>query len=714
MTQPTFRQRLGNWIAGPKQEKEFSGLSAYLNPWEVSSGIDVPVNSTDYINAFMNRAWVYIAVNIIADAIASVPLVIYRDIIVEGEVKPQIVDQGPLVDLLWRPNPAYSLEDLLKVIYQGLGTCGNAYLAIEPGTAELWPLLPDKVTIYPDVKGFIKKYEYKPNTKPKDYDPTQIIHFRLPSTHDLYYGLSPMAAAVQAIVTDTYAQNYNKEFFNRGCSTTGVLETEKKISQDTADRIQAEWRKKYGLKKGKDGHGIPILHSGLKYNPTTASPKDMEFLGLRKMNREEILGCYRVPPAKAGIYEYANYANADAQERFFMRDGVIPNLKIIQATFNRSALFANSKKLYCKFDLSDIQALKEDEQIKANTARTLVDGRIMTPNEVRAKFFDMPPLTEEQLEDFPKPPTTFNWGQEPNGDQEQEPEPEQEQEQEQEQAPEKQVIIKAVDSEVIVYSEKELVKLNQHLARVGKNENSLIKLLKKHFADQRARVIDNLKDDLKAYGLGCKTVDDTRINGIVLNLNEEVEKILEILGPQVREMVNQGGKDSLRELLQSGFIAQIGADFNLNNPYVQEFIQTKIRKTAYLVEATTEQDLRDQLARGMEAGESVQDLQKRVKKVFGYRSDSDALMIARTEANSAANYGTLAAHQQADVEYHGWLSAEDGATRPSHYFRQTVRVGDYFKTNDGTPLKFPGDPDGPPGEIINCRCTLIPMEGPEK
>jgi hypothetical protein len=27
----------------------------------------------------------------------------------------------------------------------------------------------------------------------------------------------------------------------------------------------------------------------------------------------------------------------------------------------------------------------------------------------------------------------------------------------------------------------------------------------------------------------------------------------------------------------------------------------------------------------------------------------------------------------------------------------------------GIPLDFPGDPAGPPEEIINCRCTMIPV-----
>jgi hypothetical protein len=39
---------------------------------------------------------------------------------------------------------------------------------------------------------------------------------------------------------------------------------------------------------------------------------------------------------------------------------------------------------------------------------------------------------------------------------------------------------------------------------------------------------------------------------------------------------------------------------------------------------------------------------------------------------------------------------------------QTVAAGEYFVTGAGNQLEYPGDPNGPPEEIINCRCWREP------
>ena len=61
-----------------------------------------------------------------------------------------------------------------------------------------------------------------------------------------------------------------------------------------------------------------------------------------------------------------------------------------------------------------------------------------------------------------------------------------------------------------------------------------------------------------------------------------------------------------------------------------------------------------------------------------------------------------------------WLATEDSRTRPSHREAdgQRVPMGANFIVG-GHSLAFPGDPSGPPGEIIQCRCTMLLMEPDE-
>jgi uncharacterized protein with gpF-like domain len=55
-----------------------------------------------------------------------------------------------------------------------------------------------------------------------------------------------------------------------------------------------------------------------------------------------------------------------------------------------------------------------------------------------------------------------------------------------------------------------------------------------------------------------------------------------------------------------------------------------------------------------------------------------------------------------------WLSSRDSKVRPDHAAAdgQTRPVGLPF-TVGGVELMYPGDPVGPPGEVVNCRCTML-------
>ena len=61
-----------------------------------------------------------------------------------------------------------------------------------------------------------------------------------------------------------------------------------------------------------------------------------------------------------------------------------------------------------------------------------------------------------------------------------------------------------------------------------------------------------------------------------------------------------------------------------------------------------------------------------------------------------------------------WLSANDDATRDSHrdagiyYADNPVALNEPFEI-DGENLMYPGDPNGSPGNVINCRCSKVPV-----
>lgn len=101
-----------------------------------------------------------------------------------------------------------------------------------------------------------------------------------------------------------------------------------------------------------------------------------------------------------------------------------------------------------------------------------------------------------------------------------------------------------------------------------------------------------------------------------------------------------------------------------------------------------------------------------VDRIIREMEDSDITknrtrMIVRTETVRATNFGSMAAANESPYEVlKTWIDVEDNRTRRTH--RHASGVGGEKKEllepySNG--LMFPGDPDGPAAETINCRCT---------
>lgn len=102
--------------------------------------------------------------------------------------------------------------------------------------------------------------------------------------------------------------------------------------------------------------------------------------------------------------------------------------------------------------------------------------------------------------------------------------------------------------------------------------------------------------------------------------------------------------------------------------------------------------------------------------------------IARTEVVAGSNYATQAGAQQAVTAFgiqleKVWISSDDERTRrqPRDEYdhraineqrRDMSRPFDVPSPLGTVPLDYPGDPSGPPGAVINCRCALAHQPRP--
>lgn len=125
-------------------------------------------------------------------------------------------------------------------------------------------------------------------------------------------------------------------------------------------------------------------------------------------------------------------------------------------------------------------------------------------------------------------------------------------------------------------------------------------------------------------------------------------------------------------------------------------------------------DARDQLVEGIDAGESIDDLAERVMTAVDV-AEPRARMIARTEANGAMNGVVSQTNHRVGTMFdidagimQEWSATHDLRTRPTHVAAdgQVVQLGEPFQVGTAS-LQYPSDPDGPPEETINCRCSTL-------
>lgn len=339
----------------------------------------------DFIRAYGLHVWVFVCVRVIANAMAGLPLKIYKG---KGDDKKEVTDH-PAVELFDRPNPRLTGYDLIEAITTCAELTGDGYVEKARGARsglpkELYWLMPDRTTVHPDPKVGVRYYEYRAGGVPIKYDPDDIVHFKYYNPRTRLYGHAPAKAiSAGALTLSFYAQSYNKNFFKQGARLSGVFSTDETLDDDVFKKAKEELQQWYA---GVDRHHVlALLQQGLKFQETSVPPKDIEFPGLYDIIIHEVLATYGVPPIRAGILEKSSpNANAREQDRGFWEHTMKPKKKKTEQQLD-TILWEFDPKLHCEFDLSDVEALQEDQDARSKREVEDVKSNIITVNEVRAK-----------------------------------------------------------------------------------------------------------------------------------------------------------------------------------------------------------------------------------------------------------------------------------------------------------------------------------------
>ena len=115
-----------------------------------------------------------------------------------------------------------------------------------------------------------------------------------------------------------------------------------------------------------------------------------------------------------------------------------------------------------------------------------------------------------------------------------------------------------------------------------------------------------------------------------------------------------------------------------------------------------------EVLQGILQGEPMDKIAGRLSKVADM-NETAAIRNARTMVTGAENKGRQDSYARAEADgiilERTWLATNDSRTRHSHAVLdgETKPIDTPFSNG----LMYPGDPDGEPSEVYNCRCTLI-------
>ena len=334
----------------------------------------------------MQMTAVYACVRILSEAIAGLPLHLYKYTSDGGKEK---AINHPLYQLLHdEPNPEMSSFVFRETLMTHLLLWGNAYAQIirngKGDVIALYPLMPNRMRVDRDDKGqlyytYNRVYDEALKTKSmtvvlKPYD---VLH--IPGLgFDGLVGYSPIAMAKNAIGLTIATEEYGAKFFANGAAPSGVLEHPSTLKNP--EKLREAWQSQFG--GSQNSNRIAVLEEGLKYTPISISPEQAQFLETRKFQINEIARIFRVPPHMVGDLEKSSFSNIEQQSLEFVKYTLDPWVVRWEQNLQRILLNPDEKKDYFfKFNVDGL--LRGDYASRMTGYATARQNGWMSANDIR-------------------------------------------------------------------------------------------------------------------------------------------------------------------------------------------------------------------------------------------------------------------------------------------------------------------------------------------
>lgn len=362
----------------------------------------------DFVGSFSNLPYptestvltvsaVYACVNLIAGAIAMLPMDIMRRDLATGELDK--IHNDPL---WWVFNeemtPRWGAPQAWEFITQNMLLHGDGFARIlrnvraEPTGLE--PIHPTRVTVVlnPANKRLIYGIAPEPLMQGNFQDQWAVldqddmIHVPGPGFNG-FRGLSPLRHSLRMAGAVALAtQDHTANFFANSARPDFALGTDQTVTPDVVDYLKKMLAENHG--GSGNAHKPMILGNGLKIQTFDSTNEDSQLLATRQFSIEEIARIYGVPPFLIGHNEKTTSFGTGIESigQAFVRYTLGRHIKKFEKEFNRK-LFRTAARVavfdVTEFERADMKSLFEAYRIAIGRAG---EPGFMSTREVRTRI----------------------------------------------------------------------------------------------------------------------------------------------------------------------------------------------------------------------------------------------------------------------------------------------------------------------------------------
>ncbi len=703
---------------------------------------------------FAQSTWVFRCVTEILNAARSIQLMLSTE-------DDKIIESGPAYDVLFN-RPDYSFQQFLTETVGFLALYREAYWIF----ADHDLLSPRSILVAgpddckPDIRrGELMGYQLRVGEGRRiplfieDVHP--LIDF---NPHDKFHGAGPLSAAKLAVSSNYQAALFNESAMANGGAIGTLITIPGKIDEDERRLFVSQFEARH---RGARNAGRTCLMTGGADVKTLAqSMAELQMRELREYDSKEICAAFGVPPELVGLATEAQYSHGPAQQRFIVNTvtpllafvaghittGILPKFDnrkhvsseftrhvthglsrmplVTRASWRRAKASAAGSKVYAWFAVEEHPTIRELTEDRAKNVLEFTKAGVSLNQLIRAHElpYEEEPTGDEvwgTLSDIPRK-WILDAGPEglaepalPEGDEGAEPQP------------------KATEQSDIVNCKSDIEKDESSRRRVWRAwtsswvgiERQFHAALRLYYVRLQRELLAKLEAAYSEFAKSAASKDASDIVArVVFDISKERGRIRVINTTFWAKASELGARQTISEIqgLKGDKLAEAAKRATLSRMARGKLDHSSKRIGDTLI--TTQEAISRHLREGLEAGESLEQLTRRITEdLAGNRAK--AQRIARTQTAGAVETGRFEGMKGAGIELKGWLSARDNEVRDEHRNAESeyaagIPIDQPFVLHtpkSDVKLMYPGDPAcSMAAMIINCRCLIIAVKAAGK